>query len=415
MTEGKFSFKNFSFNNLSLNPFQPRRQGNSWFYPLSTSGQVFGELDNLKQFLEIPELNSIINIRARAMSSWNLQVVSKTTGLEQSNNQSLVKILKTPNWFQGQGEFWRQSSLFRDIYGNEFLFFLTPIGMLISIKGMFTLDPSKIEIKYTGDAAFFHEPTGDKIKYIYRLLNGQTIDIDIKDIIHLNDNRVSNNNNLFGNSSFLSGTSKMNSQAAPINNIRKAYEKRGIVLTMPVGILSNSQDDAIGQAVPHDPDEKEELQKTLRTRGATPIITDLATKYNAMNVNSQTMGLFEEVREDLGSLCDAYGVPYALLANAQRSGIGSKGTELKESRKQFFEETIIPDAKEKVDALNLHLDTANKSWEVIADFKHLPVFSEDVKNRASSVSIMVKALSQALSDGAISLEQYKKELKKFNI
>lgn len=407
MTKNKFSLKNFSFNNL----FNPRKQGNDWFYPISSSGTVFGGVDNLKEFCEIPELNSIINIRARAMASWNLQIVSKQTGLEAKNNESLVRILKTPNWFQGQSEFWRQSDLWRDIYGNEFLYFLTPLGMPNNYKAMFTLDSSRVKINYKGSEAYFTEPTGENIQYTYTLLNGREIPLDIKDIIHLNDNRVKASGLANQSSNFLYGTSKMNSQIAAINNIRAAYEKRGIVLKMPVGIMSNSQDDAIGQSVPMDPEEKKKVQMRIRTRGAWPVITNLATKYNAMNVNSQTMGLFEEVREDTAKLCDAYGVPYEMLASQK----GVTFSNLKEAKKQFYEETIIPDAKEKVDALNLHLDTENKAWEVKADFSHLPVFAEDVKARASTIAILVTALDKALASEAITLDQYKIELQKFGI
>jgi len=399
------ALKNVSFNSL----FNPRKQGNDYFCPINTSGSVFGGVDNLTQFLEIPELNSIINIRARAMSSWNLKIVSKATGLEQKNNQSLVRILKNPNWFQAQSEFWRQSNLWRDIYGNEFLYFLTPLGQPNNYKGIFTLDPSKIEIKYTGNRAYFTEPTGDNLQYIYKFPNGQTRHVVIKDIIHLNDNRV-NNNTMSGSGGFLRGTSKMDSQKAAINNIRAAYEKRGIVLKMPVGIMSNNQEDAVGQTMPLDPKEKKATQQRMKTRGAWPVFTNMNVKYADMNIDANDMGLFEEVREDTAKLCDAYGVPYEILASQK----GVTFSNLKEAKKQFYEETVIPDAQEKVDAMNLWL-AENKSWEIQADFKHLPVFSEDVKNRASSVAILVKALSQALTDGAITLVEYKDELKKFGI
>ena len=393
-------FKNFSFNNL----FNPRRQGNAWFYSLNDGNSVFDNSNNLNNFLQIPELNSIINIRARAMASWKVSIVSKTTGKEQLANQSLVRILKTPNWFQGQSEFWRQSNLYRDIYGNEYIYFLTPFGMPNSYKGMFALDPSKIEIKYTGHKAFFTEANGDGIAYIYRMDDGTTFPLEKADLIHLNDNRVNT-------SKFLYGTSKMESLSAPLNNIREAYKKRNIALRMPIGIMSNNSDDAIGQAVPMDPDEKKDVKNRIMTRGAYPIITDLNVKYNAMNINSNTMGLFEEVLEDTAKLCDAYGVPYEILASQK----GVTFANLKEAKKQFYEETIIPDAKEKIDALNLMLDTENKSWNLVADFSHLPVFSEDVKNRTESLARLVTALNDALSVGAITMDQYKKELQKFNI
>lgn len=395
--------KNFSLIRTFNNLIRPKKDGSNWFYPISSSSINFGSFDYLKQFQEIPELNAIINIRARAISSWDLKIVSKATGKEVGNNETLVKILRNPNWFQAQSEFWRQSSLYRDIYGNEFIYFLTPTGMPNSYKGMFALDPSSIKIKYTGDKAYFTE-TDKNIEYVYVFPGGETLNLELSNTIHLNDNRVDPLN-------FLNGTSKMQSLAGPLENIRKAYEKRNIVLRMPVGIMSNNQDDAIGQAIPMDADEKKDVKHKIMTRGAFPIITDLNVKYNAMAINAQNMGLFEEVREDTTKICDAYGVPYEMLGSQK----GVTFSNLKEAKKQFYEETVIPDAQEKVDALNQQLGTEGKSWELQADFKHLPIFSEDVKDRAESLDKLVTALSKAYADQAITLEQYQSELKKLGL
>ena len=393
------------FKSLFDRKIYPKRTDNGWFYPLTESGDIFNSKDLLKDFLEIPELNAIINIRARAMASWKLSILSKKTGKEVTNNETIARIIRTPNWFQSQTEFWKHSSILRDIYGNEFIYFLTPLGMPNSYKGMFSLDPSKVLIKYNSKTLYFNEQDNSAVSYYYKV-GGKEIPLDKSKIIHLNDNRVQHKD-------FLRGTSKIENLQAPLNNIREAYKKRNIILRMPIGILSNGQNDAIGQAVPMQPKEKESTQKALKLHGADPIITNLAVKYNDMTINAGNMGLFEEVREDIGRLCDAYGVSYAILANAQVSGLGSKGTELKESRKQMYEDTIIPDAEEKLSALNLMFD--GKTWEVVGDFHHLPVFAEDQKQRAISLKQMVEALSKALTDGAITIEQYQNELKRFGI
>jgi HK97 family phage portal protein len=391
------------FSKIFTSSFNVENGGTYWF-PSSEGGDPFKRGDYAKQFSEIPEINAILNIRARAMSSWRLSIQSKGTGKEQSNNESLVRILRLPNWFQSQSEMWKQSNLFRDIWGNEYLYFLRPFGMSSTFKGLFTLDPSKVTIEYKSEDVYFHESKSDYVRYFYDLGNGKKIELEKDNLIHLNDNRVTGD-------TFLRGTSKMKALQAPINNIREAYKKRNIILKMPVGILSNGQSDAIGQAVPMNPKEKQDVQTKLQTRGAFPIITNLAVKYADMNVNAANMGLFNEVREDTGRLCDAYGVPYELLASEK----GITYANLKEAKKQFYEETIIPDADEKIQAINMFLETENKSWHVVADFSYLPVFSENVKERSASLTMMVNALSKALTDGAITIDQYKVELQKFRI
>jgi HK97 family phage portal protein len=384
--------------------FKPEKQGNSYFYPLSFIENLFDTSDYLKDFLEIPELNAILNIRARALSSWKLEALSKTTGKPQSNNESLVRILRNPNWFQSQGEFWRQASLFKDIYGNSYLYFLTPIGMPNTFKGLFTLDPSKVEIVYKSNTTFFKETTDENVEYYYHINKTEKILLEKDNLIHLNDNRVESKN-------ILKGTSKLEALQAPLKNIRAAYAKRNIVLRTPVGILSNGQADDIGQAIPMDSEEKEKAQAQLKARGADPIITNLAIKYNAININAANLGLFDEVREDTTRICDVFGVPYELLANQK----GTTFTNLKEAKKQFYEDTIIPEADEITDALNMMLKTDSKAWGIKGDYSHLAIFSEDQKNRADSLNVLVNALDRMLAAGAITIEQYKKEISKYGI
>ncbi len=243
----------------------------------------------------------------------------------------------------------------------------------------------------------------DAVEYWYDT-GGQKIKLDKANIIHLNDNRVQSDK-------FLTGTSKIQSLQPAIQNIREAYRKRNIILKMPIGIFSNSSTDATNYAVPMLPEEKEKAQLALRNHGALPYFTNLGVSYNDMSINAGNMGLFQEVKEDVGRICDAYGVPYEMLASEK----GVTFANLKEAKKQFYEEGIIPDGNEKVDALNLHIGTDKKSWNIVSDYKHLPVFAEDVKQRAISLKQMVEALSKALADGAISLEQYQSELEKFGI
>ena len=118
------------------------------------------------------------------------------------------------------------------------------------------------------------------------------------------------------------------------------------------------------------------------------------------------MGLFEEVREDTAKICDAYGVPYEVMASQK----GVTFTNLKEAKKQMYEENIIPAMQEKVDAINAKIGAESKSWELQATWHHLPVFSEDVKNRATSMKLMSDALINLVNAGLIKPEQATNEL-----
>jgi len=387
------------FSNKSITrPIDPSIEPD--FVPIS-SFDGWNQDNYLLDFLEVPEVNAIINILAKAEASGKMSVVSKATGKEVTNNESLVRIIRRPNWFQGQTEYWRQSSIFRSIYGNEYLYFLRPFGMPSSYKGLFTLNPANVKVIYVGDSNYFQDPNG-QIKYIYTV-NGKEYELDSNDIIHLNDNRVVTDKN------FLQGTSKLKALQPAIKNIRAAYKKRNIALNMPIGVMSNGQGDAIGQTVPMDPDEKKAAQRALRTHGALPILTNLAIKYDNMTINSSQLGLFEETREDTGRLCDAFGVPYELLASIK----GVTFDNQKEAKKSMYNDTAIPNMMERINALNDFID--GKTYHVIDDFSDNPIFDEDKRQRAISLKQTVEALNAAVQGGLITPDQAQNELTRFGL
>ncbi len=394
---------NFFKSIFSSNYRQPERLFNgSYFYPVGMAGSIFEGNNLLKEFQEIPELNAVINIVARMDASWKLGLINKATG-DEAHDKQLEKLLATPNWFQAQTEFWRQSSLYRSIYGNEYLYMLSPSGMHGNVKAMFTLDPSRVSIKYKSENQYFTESERPEIRYYYDLDNGKKQELDINNIIHLNDNRVNPEK-------FLTGTSKIESLRAPLANIREAYKKRNVTLKMPVGILSNGNvADATGLAIPMTDKEKENAQHQLRSHGSLPIVTNMAIRYNSMDINAANMGLFEEIRVDVGKICDSYGIAYEMLASEK----GVTYANLKEAKKMVYEDTIKPNAKERVDALNAYLD--NKTIEIQASHDHLSIFSEDVKNKAIASKQLIDGLDKAFQSGALTIEEYRHELLKYNI
>jgi phage portal protein BeeE len=370
--------------------------------PQSAINSVFDDGNPVRDFLEVPEVNAVINIKARAMSSAIINTFSKQTSEPLKNNMPLTRVLRRPNWFQARREFWRLSSIYRDLYGNEFIYMLTPVGMPNNIKGMFTLDPSKVIVKYP-DKLYFAEATGEGIEYWYKH-NGREVMLEAENIIHLNDNRIGQKNPLLG-------TSKLKALAAPIANIRAAYAKRNIILSMPIGVLTNASRDDLGTAPPLDVNEKRDALLALKRRGAYPILTNLPLNYAGMQISPTQMGLFEETKEDLTRICDALGVPYEVLASQQGTTFDNQN----EGKKKLYEDSVMPDNEEKVDALNHWAGTETLSWEVRATYDHLTVFDENKRDRAAAIKMAADALIALQGAGMIEQEQIDRELKRFGI
>jgi HK97 family phage portal protein len=370
------------------------------------------EYGYLRDYLEVPEVNSIINIKARAFSNMKLEIVSKSTGMPVKNNEPLVKKLRQPNYFQSQKEFLMQTKLYQEIFGNEIIYFLTPTAFKNSVKGMFTLPPLYVDIDELTSANFWlYSEFPENVKY-YIDWAGRREYLDPNDIIHINNSKVDvTHNNVYW------GDSALRSLSASISNIRAAYEARNVMIENrgALGILSNEGADAAG-SLPLDPEEKEKLQNEYKKYGITKnkhqlIITSLKLRYQQMAIDADKLRLFEEVKADTEQICDAFGVPFELLANQK----GTTFENQKTAEKRFYTGTIIPEAVEWVDALNRHFETMDKSWEVMADYSHLEVFSENIKERAQTLNLLISGLSKAFLDGALSKEDYQKELAKLKI
>ena len=391
--------------------------GGSYFYPLSTVSTLFSN-KTFEAFNKVPEVNAILNYRANAKKNVIITAVNKVNDKPATSPNAIkaLRLINNPNYFQAQKEFIRQSSLWHDIDGNEYLFFLKPTGCKSSnTKALFTLPPQLVDITLKNEDPFFRIlPSDIDIGYTIKLSN-KIIPLETENIVHLNDNRVNVTQNQ-GN--ILKGESKLIALSGPINNIIAAYEARNVFLTKrgALGILSNSSKDGIGGTVPLDDREKEKLQKEFERYGIQnnqwhTIITNMSLSWQQMGINLSDLKVFEEVREDFFKILDGFGVPQDLFA----SNKGVTFQNQKNAEKRMYEGTTIPEFNEWIGGINKYFETENESWELRGDFSHLPVFAENVKERSASLQTLVNALSKALADGAITIEQYQTELLKFGI
>ena len=119
----------------------PAEINGSMFYqvgvgPSYSLGKV-NDINRINAFLQIPEVNAIFNLRARAHGNINIIIVDQN-GRRVEQDDRIIQILNEPNYFQSKEEFFGQTNLFRDIFGDE-LIFLQQFG--ITPKQIFSLPP----------------------------------------------------------------------------------------------------------------------------------------------------------------------------------------------------------------------------------------------------------------------------------
>lgn len=405
---GYKAFKNNVIRRFTNTSTARMEDGRMWHGIGSAASTDLGLLESFS----IPEVASILNKRASAKANVRIQVVSKSTGEPVENN--LSRLLKNPNWFQTTKEYINQASLFRDIYGNEYDYLFFGIGIKPeNSKSMSSLVPSLIDIDYKSNTLYFMETEAPEVMYKYRF-NGVVTDIPSEQIIHMNDNRI----HISGqDQSLLKGESKLKSIMLPLTNIVAAYEARGILIKNrgALGILSNGTKDGIGSTLPLDDKEVTNVQSKYKNYGINKgqdqiIITNMALKWQKMGVDISNLKLFEEVKEDAIKIAEAYNYPPELLVFENSPTLF--GENKKQAEKSWYQNSIIPETQEKIEALNKKFQTESKPYHITGTFDHLPIFQENRKEEVTVFAMSVTALSNALRDGVITIDEYREELVK---
>ena len=401
---------------IITNLFTPIKEGNGYFYRFySSRHNAFSDIDCMEAFACVPEVNAVINMKANARSNGHFKVVDDNGN--EYPNEPILKLLAKPNWFQAGKEFVKQTTIFHEVFGNEYLYGLFPVGFgFEDSKALFTLPPNLVKAEYKEKGMFFSFTEQPKeIQYLFKRTGQDDMNIPVEQIIHMNDNRASikagNDKNI------LTGESKLKALSAPINNIKMAYQSRGVVLKYrgANGAWVTKGKDNVGP-IPIEPKEKEELQQAMASYGTLEgqnqdIITnaDLAWVQRGSN-NPQNLGLYQETEESFNKILDAYGTPSEIF-------VRQKGATFENQRiaeRGMYVRTIIPEANEWTMGLNAKYYPDGKK-KLICDFSHLEIFQDDLKKRADAVAQMVNALSKMLQDQAINIEEYKAELKKYGI
>jgi phage portal protein BeeE len=175
-----------------------------------------------------------------------------------------------------------------------------------------------------------------------------------------------------------------------------------------LGILSNESHDAGGH-IPLQPEEKKAVQDEylrygLSTKQNQIIITDANLRWQQIGLSVRELMLVELGEDTKMQLADAYDYPYEMLGSTRGVTFANKN----EAKKQFYNDTVIPEASEDGAALTKFLQLEGGHVEI--DFSKVTVLQEDKQKKAATLNTTVSALGSAYREGVISVEEYRKEL-----
>ena len=317
-------------------------------------------------FIEIPELRSVIDKRASMMSS-NVPCLYDMNG-DKVESHWLLDLFKDPNAMQSWSDVVYSLSVQDALYSNSFAY--CPKRSFDIRNLIVPLPANKIEIQLSGKKlqAMDSEDMITRFKFEY--------DDDSKEIIDWSDMLYLTTDD---GMNLVKPISRIDSLKYPLSNIKAQYHKRNVLLENigSIGILTTSQSD-MGGAIPMTPEEKRQIQQDWFKRSKDElIITESNVDWKPMSYPTRDLMLFEELTADKMAIIDTYG----LNANLFSSERGTTFTNVRDSIRLVYTDTIIPETQSMYDSMMKQWGLSDEYY-LKADFSHLPALQEDEGEKA---------------------------------
>lgn len=340
--------------------------------------------DLWKLFIEIPELRAVIDKRASMMSSNKPLLVDKD-GKEVTNHW-FNDLLNKPNGTQSWSDFVYSISVQDAIYSNTFVY--APKRSFKIVNLMIPLPSNKIQINLSGRTLKQMDSEGLIDKFVFRYDNKSTEDIAVEDMIYLMTNDGMN---------IVKPVSRLESLKFVLSNLKAQYKKRNVLLENigAIGILT-AQNNDIGGAIPMTPEDKKQIQKDWFRRSKDElIITESNVKWQPMSYPTKDLMLFEELNADKIALIDAFGLSMNLFSSEK----GTTFTNVRDSIRMCYQDTIIPETQQMYDSIMNQLGLDKDGLRLIAEFDHLPVLADDEFALSRSMKARAEALEKLQAMG----------------
>jgi hypothetical protein len=345
-------------------------------------------------FMSIPELRAVIDKRASMMSAGKPVMVDKNGALVQKH--WLLDLIAKPNPMQSWADVVYSLSVNDALYSNSFAY--SPLRSFNQRNIFVTLPSGKIEISTTGRTLKQMDAEGLISGFRFKYDNEGFENLEVQDVVYLTTADGMN---------IIKPTSKIDALKYPLSNIKASYHKRNVLLENigAIGILSAQKSD-IGGSIPMTPEEKQEIQRDWYNRSKDElIITESQVNWQPMSYPTRDLMLFEELTADKLAIIDAYGLNYNLFSSDK----GATFTNVRDSIRMCYTDTIIPETQSMYDTIMQQFKLTEQGYKLIADFSHLPVLQDDELSKQQAMSAKVNNYSVMLRDGVITSEQYAAE------
>jgi hypothetical protein len=330
-----------------------------------------------RHYLEIPELRAVIDKRASMMAAGKPCLYDKNG--EKVENHWIYDLVAKPNPIQSWSDVIYSLSVNDALYSNSFAY--CPERSFNIRNLMVPLPSHKMQIKLSGKTLKQLDVDGLIEGYKFTYDDDKVENFETNEILYLCTTDGLN---------LINPSSKIESLKYPLSNIKAAYNKRNVLLENigAIGILSAQKSD-MGGALPMDPKEKKEIQMDWYRRSKDElIITEAQVDWKPMSFPTRELMLFEEMNADKLAIIDAYGLNSNLFSSEQ----GSTFTNVRDSIRMVYTDTIIPETQQMYDVICQQFGLAAEGYKLEAEFDHLKVLQEDEERIANVQSTKADTL-----------------------
>jgi hypothetical protein len=100
--------------------------------------------------------------------------------------------------------------------------------------------------------------------------------------------------------------------------------------------------------------------------------------------------LFEELTADKIAIIDTFGMSLNIFSSEK----GATFTNVRDSIRMTYQDTIIPETQQMYDAIGQQIGLTNEGLKLIAEFDHLPVMQDDEVAIATTMKLKAETLEK---------------------
>lgn len=310
--------------------------------------------------------------------------------------KAILKRMQKPNYAQTYPIFRAQSKTWCQLYGWHLVWYV-PNGLKGEFQNIWNLHPVKTQITFSSNSYFKGTNMADCILTIKYFWYGEFIDIPKEQVRFVEDTT----DTYSGSTATINQhptlpTSRFTGQNFVLSNNIAAMDARNSLITTrgAQGFISPNQKDS-ASAILLQPHEIEDLEKKMAggygigTNQSKYWFSPKGIKYQATNMSTRELMLFDETTDTKISIAASLGWPRELLGLME----GSTYANQREAEKGAYQRTIIPEDKSEVPQLWSGWDLEAQGLKVVTDFSHLEILKEDEKSFQETAKIFIENIA----------------------